>query len=96
MKYTDVDGIMPIQEWFPMPVLQHISYNEVFQMADQGRRLSIRKLSRLQEFQYSDYNKNTNGNVRTIISSYSDKGYTQVVWQPERVVTGIAHILTER
>ena len=96
--YTDVDGIMTADpRMVPnASVLQHISYNEVFQMADQGAKVIHPKAVEIaMSSNIPIIIKNTNGNSPgTIISSYSDKGYTQVkVGSPERVVTGIAHIL---
>ncbi|NLX71139.1 MAG: aspartate kinase [Clostridiales bacterium] len=96
--YTDVDGIMTADPRLVpnASVLQHVSYTEVFQMADQGAKVIHPKAVEIaMSSNIPIVIKNTNGNSPgTIISSYYEKDYTQTKTEsPEWVVTGITHVL---
>lgn len=96
--YTDVDGIMTADpRMVPnASVLQHISYNEVFQMADQGAKVIHPKAVEIaMSSNIPIVIKNTNGNSPgTIISSYFEKDSVQTkLGEPDWVITGIAHML---
>jgi aspartate kinase len=95
--YTDVDGIMTADPRIVpnASVLKHISYSEVFQIADQGAKvIHPRAIEIAMGSKIPVVIRNTNGNgPGTIISSYFDKGYVLAKSEdPDWVVASITHI----
>jgi len=96
--YTDVDGIMTADpRMVPnATVLKHLTYSEVFQMADQGAKvIHPRAVEIAMSGNIPLIIKNVNGNgPGTMVSSYYENDYRQIIeHDPDQVVTSISHML---
>ncbi|MBM7581468.1 aspartate kinase [Caldicoprobacter guelmensis] len=96
--YTDVDGIMTADPRLVpnATVLKHLTYSEVFQMADQGAKVIHPKAVEIaMSCSIPLIIKNINGNgPGTIVSSYDEGNYAQdTEYDPNQVVTSISHML---
>ncbi len=96
--YTDVDGIMTADPRLVpnATVLKHLTYSEVFQMADQGAKvIHPRAVEIAMSCNIPLIIKNVNGNgPGTMVSSYYESDHLKAVeHDPNQVVTAISHML---
>lgn len=96
--YTDVDGIMTADPRIVpnASVLKHLTYSEVFQMADQGAKVIHPKAVEIaMSCNIPLIIKNINGNgPGTVVSSYYESNYAVATeHDPNQVVTSISHML---
>lgn len=96
--YTDVDGIMTADPRLVpnATVLKHLTYSEVFQMADQGAKvIHPRAVEIAMSCNIPLIIKNVNGNgPGTMVSSYYENDYLKTIeHDPNQVITAISHML---
>ncbi|MDD3839260.1 MAG: aspartate kinase [Clostridia bacterium] len=95
--YTDVDGIMTADPRLVpnAKVLKTISYEEVFQIADQGAKVIYSKAVEIaKRCGIPVLIKNAANDLPgTLITSYSSKDKKKIIEDPNVVITGITYIL---